>query len=177
MTAQGSIIIKTEQLSGLRLCKQCNMLLPLAQFRQKSREYLCLTHFRATRRRHILGTHEKRAFNSLRCKARQDMIMFGHDHMVISRKQFTAMLTEEQMANFSLYCMIPRRPDKPLTRDNSIIVTSFQRKYIVSKWRIARDPDQYERDLEYILAAPLYTGDKGAPHPTAQPRAPLVMCQ
>ena len=169
MTVSSDIIVKTEQISGLRLCKACNMLLPLDQFRPRRGKYLCLAHLRAASRRHILGTHEKRAFNSLRCKARQDMIMFGHDHMVISRKQFNTKLTEEQMQQFSLYCMIPRRLDKPLTYENSVIVTSFQRKYIVSKWKILRDPDQYERDLEYILAAPLYTGEaEGAPPATSQ---------
>ena len=169
MTTQGSVIVKTEQLSGLRLCRQCNMLLPLDQFRPKrGNKYLCISHLRATRRRHILGTHEKRAFNSLRCKARQDMLMFGHDHMVISRKQFNAMLTEEQMQNFSTHCMIPRRPDRPLTSENAIIVTTFQRKYVVGRWKITRDPDQYERDLAYILAAPPYTAEAGAPLAVSQ---------
>ena len=168
MTRPSDVLVKTEQLSGLRLCKGCNMLLPLDQFRPKRGKYMCLAHLRAARRRHILGTNEKRAFNSLRCKARQDMIMFGHDRMAISRQQFNSMLSEEQMRHFSLYCMIPLRPDKPLTHDNVVIVTSFQRKYIVAKWRIAHDPDQYERDLEYILAAPLYTCDKGAPPVTSK---------
>ena len=155
MTApKNSILIKVEQLSGLRLCKACNMLLPLDQFRPKRSRFMCLYHLRASRRNLILGTDEKRAFNSLRCKARQDMVMFGHKHMTISRQAVNSKLSEEQIKNFNMYCIIPRRPDTPLTNENSIIVTSFQRKYVMAKWRVTRDADMYEQDLKYILAAP-----------------------
>jgi hypothetical protein len=82
------------------------------------------------------------------------MILFGQKQMTLSKKQVIAMLTPEQMANYSKHCIIPKRPDQPLTQENSITVTSPQRIYVVGKWRILRDPDQYERDLQYILAAP-----------------------
>lgn len=149
-----SVAILTEQAIGQRFCKTCNKLLPLDQFNPNQRAYKCLTHLRAEKRFHVLGTHEKRAFNSLRCRARDDRLIFGQAKLIISRKQVTAMLTPEQMANYSRYCLIPRRPDLPLTADNSVIVTGIQRSFVVSNWKLTKDSDQYERDLLYIIGAP-----------------------
>ncbi len=139
----------------MRFCIKCDKMLPLDQFKTRKRKYLCITHVRELKKHYALGTHEKRAFNSLRCRARTDMLLFGMTHMVMSQKQVASMLTEEQMTNFSKYCLMPRRPDQPLTLENSIVATSVQRKFVVGNWRSARDPDQYERDLQYILGAPV----------------------
>lgn len=149
-----SVVQLTEQQSGMRLCKTCNKLLPLDSFKSAKRTYMCIMHTRALRRKFILGTQEKRAFNSLRCRARQDMLTFGHKSIAIPRKQVTAMLTEEQLRSYPDYCIIPRRPDVPLTPENAIVVTSCQRRYVVAKWKTTRNADQYEADLAFILGAP-----------------------
>jgi len=148
-----NVAMRTEQETGLRFCITCNKLVPLDQFRPDKRMYKCIPHHRAARLKVILGSHEKRAFNSLRCRARQDMILFGHDHMIMGYRTVMAMLTPEQLADFSNYCLIPKRPDQPLTKDNSIVVTSVQRMYIVGNWKKSRDSDQYERDLQHMLLA------------------------
>jgi hypothetical protein len=153
-----NVAIRTEQETGKRFCIKCDKLLPLEQFKTNKRKYLCITHLRAMKKHYALGTHEKRAFNSLRCRARTDMLMFGMSRMVMGQKQVKTMLTPEQMTNFSKYCLIPKRPDQPLTEGNSIIVTSVQRTYVVGNWRSTRDADQYERDLHYILSAPVEPG-------------------
>jgi hypothetical protein len=144
--------IRTEQETGRRLCVQCDKMLSLDQFETKKRRFLCIEHFRAMKLHNTLGTHEKRAFNSIRCRARADMLLFGMDHMVLPMTLVLAMLTEDQLAEFSKFCIIPCRPDRPLSKENSIVVTSIQRIYVVSKWRSARDPDQYERDLNHMLS-------------------------
>lgn len=149
-----NVMAITEQHLGLRLCKQCNKLLPLDRFRPDKRKYTCIEHLRAYKRKMVLGTHNKRAFNSLRCRARQDMLMFGHKRMAISRKLVTTILTDAQMADFSHYCLIPKNPDEILTADNVIVVNTFQRSYVVGRWRVARDTHQYTRDLAFILEAP-----------------------
>lgn len=154
MTSTASILELTEQQSGLRLCKACNKLLPLNLFRSDKRKYTCIPHLRAAKRREVLGTHEKRAFNSLRCRARQDMLMFGHDKMVISRRLVTSLLSDEQMANFPKYCLIPRDPAEILSPDNILIVSTIQRAFVVGRWRDTHDNEQYKRDLDFILEAP-----------------------
>ena len=106
------------------------------------------------KRKMVLGTHEKRAFNSLRCRARQDMLMFGHSRMIISRQQVVHLLTDAQIAKFSQFCLIPRDPKEILSVDNVTVVTTFQRKYVISRWRITRDNELYKRDLAFIVTAP-----------------------
>ena len=148
-----NVTILPEQESGMRFCKACNKLLPLNQFRADKRKYTCISHLRAAKRHQVLGTHKKRAFNSLRCRARQDMLTFGHKYMMISRKQVTEMLSDEHMAHFPQYGLIPIRPDKPLTFDNAVIASTFQRSYVLGKWKKTHDPIQYEQDLRFLLEA------------------------
>ena len=137
----------------MRLCIQCDKLLPLDQFKPNKRSCMCIFHFRKLKLRDTLGTHDKRAFNSLRCRAHADMLLFKQDHMVLPKTLVMTMLTDDQKANFPVYCIIPRRPNEPLTKDNSILVTSIQRKFVVGRWKLARDQGQYGRDLTYILGA------------------------
>jgi hypothetical protein len=144
----------TEKETGLRFCIACNKLVPLDQFRTDKRKYTCIPHYRAAGRKAVLGSHEKRAFNSLRCRARQDMLLLGHKRLIINHIQVTAMLTSDQMANFSNYCLIPKRPDHPLSVDNSIIVASEQRKYVIGNWKRSRDTEKYVQDLHFILGSP-----------------------
>lgn len=149
-----NVMALTEQHSGMRLCKACNKLLPLSEFHPTKRKFTCLTHLRAAKRKEILGTHEKRAFNSLRCRARQDMLMFGRKRMSVSRKQVEALLTDEQLSHFDQYSLIPRDPEDILSVDNIVVVSKFQRHYVIGRWRATRDPAQYKRDLDFILDAP-----------------------
>jgi len=146
------VLLLTEKESGLRLCITCKKLLPLDQFNPKKREYTCIEHMRANKRRLVLGTQDKRAFNSLRCRARSDMLLFGHDKMKLSRKELMSMLTENQMQNFSQYCVIPRKPEEILTIDNAVVVGTHQRRYVVGRWKRAKDVAQYEQDLKLLLS-------------------------
>ncbi len=66
-----------EEECGKRLCITCGEKVPLSEFSLKKRRYMCVRHYRETRTKAVLGTAEKRAFNSLRSRARQDRIIFG----------------------------------------------------------------------------------------------------
>jgi hypothetical protein len=145
--------IRTEQETGLRLCVKCDKMLTLDHFRGKRRRHLCISHFNEIHLRDTMGTHEKRAYNSIRCKARADMIMFNQEKVFLPRTLVVKMLTEEQLENYTAYCIIPKHPDQPISKDNSIAVTSTQRKYVVAKWKTSRDPDQYERALNDVLGS------------------------
>jgi hypothetical protein len=145
-------VIRTEQQTGVRLCLKCDKMLPLDQFRTSSRYHLCIIHSREVNLYHVMGTHEKIAYNSLRCRARVDMVMFNQEKMYLPRKLVVAMLTKEQIENYKAYCIIPKRPDQPISKDNSVAVTSTQRRHVVDKWKVSRDADQYERDLIDVLA-------------------------
>ena len=146
------ILLLTEQESGLRFCLTCSKLLPLDKFNPNKRKFTCNKHERAYKCSIALGTQDKRTFNSMRCRARSDMLMFGHKKMVLSRLQLMSLLTEHQVQNFSQYCVIPRRPDEILTLDNAVVVGTLQRRYVVGRWKRTRNPDQYECDLALLLS-------------------------
>ena len=144
--------IRMDQEMGKRWCMKCDKLIPLDLFRPNKRQYMCILHLREIQNYDTSSNNEKRAFNSIRCRAYADMVLFKQARMFLPRTLFTTMLTDEQMTNYSAYCIIPKRPDQPLSKDNSIVVTSIQRIYVVAKWKTTRDPDQYEHDLNHILS-------------------------
>ena len=136
----------------LRYCQACNDLLPIDQFKPNSkRRFTCIPHLRAEDRRRVCGTPERRAYNSLRCRARDDMLTFGHKRMDISRTTVLAMISDKHVAQFSQYCLIPLRPDKPLTSDNAVIVSTDERRFVMNTWRKQKDADAYERNIKAVL--------------------------
>jgi hypothetical protein len=136
----------------LRYCQACNDLLPIGLFSQNiKRKYTCINHIRAERRKGCYGTPARRAFNALRCRARQDMITFGLSHMAITRTQVLAMLSDEQVAQFSQCSLMPLRPDKPLASDNAVIVSTDERRFVMNTWRKQKDADAYERNIKAVL--------------------------
>jgi hypothetical protein len=106
---------------------------------------------RAKKRHHILGTHEKRAFNSMRCRVRQDMAIFGQTCMALSRQELVETLSKEQMENYPKYCLVPRNPNQSFSIENSAVVTALQRSYIVGRWKVSRDVDEYQCNVKLML--------------------------
>ncbi len=146
--------IETEHLTGVRYCSKCDKFLPLDQFRDScrgKRQYICIPHIREKARIEAMGTKPKRAYNILRSMARPDMLEFGHTKMNFGRPTVIAMLSEEHINNPGEYCLMPKRPDRPLSVTNSIIITRPQRLYLISRWRKTHDHKQYMRDLWHIL--------------------------
>ena len=146
--------IRTEEFTGVRFCTTCEKVLPLSEFGTDKRRYMCIKHYRELRKHYTMGSQEKRAFNSLRSRAYQDMVALGQKRLIMSRKQIIDKLTDEQLADYSNHALIPKRPDLSLTEINAIIVTSAQRSYIMSNWRKSRDPEQYFQDLIFIMKKP-----------------------
>ena len=91
------------------------------------------------------------------------MLEFGHTKMNIRRQEVIDMLTEEQITNFREYCLMPKRPDIPLSLSNSIVLTSPQRKYLIGRWRKTRDATKYMYDLNHILKPATFPEDDDPP--------------
>jgi len=71
--------------------------------------------------------------------------------MNISRTKVLTMISDEQVAQFSQYCLIPLRPDKPLAEDNAVIVSTDKRRFVINTWRKQKDADAYERNLKNVI--------------------------
>jgi len=152
-----------KQTAAKRYCTVCQCDLPLQMFRLGNSKSKCIEHLREAQRRYVLGTADKRAFNALRCKARADMPLFQQRHMKISRKEVMEMLTTAQVRNFSRFCLVPLRPDLPLTADNSAVVSSPERKFIVGNYRFTLNSEKYQRDLRHILSFRICEQEKQTP--------------
>ena len=163
MTDSNDYVKSDDKQTTTRYCSDCKCMRPLQMFRPGNSKSKCMEHLREAQRRYVLGTADKRAFNALRCKARADMPLFQQGHMKISRSEVTKMLTTAQIRNFSRFCLVPLRPDLPLTADNLAVVSSPERKLIVGNYRYSRDPQEYQRDLRRILLMRIQAECRAAP--------------
>ena len=130
-----SIIDKTEQETGSRWCKSCDRMVALDQFAPGKRRYQCAAHYRGIRRQLAVGTTDRRMYNSIRSRAYQDMRLFGQTSMGVGVNQIKELMSPAQMADFSAYCIIPKDPSVPMTRENAVAVTNAQRRYVVGTWK------------------------------------------
>ena len=154
-TARSDINGRTEEETGMRFCITCNKMVPLAEFATGKRRYKCVTHYRESRRETVFGTPERRAINSIRSRVRQDMVLFGHTAIKVGVKHIRALMTSEQLAAFSKYCIIPKTPELPLSEDNIFVATVEQRRFVVSMWKAgAKSAAAYRRSLAFVLNAP-----------------------
>ena len=150
-----SIIDKTEQETGSRWCKSCDRMVALDQFAPGKRRYQCAAHYRGIRRQLAVGTTDRRMYNSIRSRAYQDMRLFGQTSMGVGVNQIKELMSPAQMADFSAYCIIPKDPSVPMTRENAVAVTNAQRRYVVGTWKPKRDAAAYRIALSYILESPV----------------------
>jgi hypothetical protein len=144
--------ILAQKESGMRWCLPCNKLLPPEMFRKDGRRaHTCLNHLRDCHRRNLLGTHEKRAFNAVRSRVRQDALLFGEQRVHISKKSVMTILSENQKENYTKYCLLPLRPDRPFNAQNAVVVTTAQRIYMVTKWKQSHNVDEYMNDIKLLI--------------------------
>ena len=94
-------------------------------------------------------------YNSIRSRAYQDMRLFGQTSMGVGVNQIKELMSPAQMADFSAYCIIPKDPSVPMTRENAVAVTNAQRRYVVGTWKPKRDAAAYRLALSYILESPV----------------------
>jgi hypothetical protein len=142
-----------EAATGLRFCRDCKTLLPLSLFAKGPRICLCITHFKASRRRIVMATPLKRAINSIRSKAHQDMVrIFNQSKMSFGSNEIKELLTPEQVEGFSNISVVPLDPRLPLHRLNAVAVNTEQRGIIFGRWKKTHDAAAYIEAIEKIKA-------------------------
>jgi hypothetical protein len=151
LVKNAEILTLTER--GMRFCRMCDKLLPIDQFKTEyKRRYLCHTHLNEQHKFYAYGTPEKRAARALRVKAGKDMVLLGQNKITISKAEIISMLNAEQVANITPWCILPKKPDEPLSLTNSVILLNTQRKYLLSAWNIHKDKAEYEDLLHRVLS-------------------------
>ena len=148
-----TVIKKMEAACGCRYCKTCDKLLPLELFDQslKNVRFLCTAHTKEAYHTWAYGTREKRAFSTFKAKLQADKKLFGQDHVEIRKRDMIKLVTQEQLANAGEWCIIPKRPDTPISGENAVMATVYMRRVLMKNWKAHRDPAQYAALLERLL--------------------------
>ena len=159
-----AVIQKMETAYGCRYCKTCDKLLPLELFDQtlKNVRFLCTAHTKEAYHTWAYGTREKRAFSTFKAKLQADKKLFGQDHVEIRKRDMNKLVTQEQLANAGEWCIIPKKPDVPISGENAVMATVYMRRVLMKNWKANRDPTQYAALLERLLehGMQLHTGMK-----------------
>ena len=150
-----AIMRKLEAIAGTRFCKRCDKMLPLDQFDLKKTRFLCEVHQREAQRYYEFGTVEKRALSTLCAKSQGDRRIFGHEKVVIRKKDVIKMLNPDQMIHYSDYAIVPRDPTMQTSKENVQLVTIYQRRCLVKNWRKTRDAEQYKDLLRRLMEQPV----------------------
>ena len=150
-----------------RVCIHCRRPLPLTSFKEGSRTRVCLVHAKSLRLGYVLGTVRKRAFNSLRLRARHDRFAFRQERISLSIEEALAHLTEEQIQDYSRWSLVPRCPEKVLSGTNAVLVTNYQRRYLMCQWKMGRSLEAYKAHLAFLMSNPEACGEPSCGEPAA----------
>jgi hypothetical protein len=149
------IVQQTEEATGLRYCNgACKSLLPLSKFRSKQKPKTLCHECHKQKSRDFFNTTIRLAYNSLVCRARSDTHLFKQTKMNISMTQFMLMVTPAQMENFAAWAIVPKDPLKTVSHENSTVILSYQRRFLISRWKRHQEPERYAKEL---MSLPLET--------------------
>ena len=160
-----SILEMTERAMGQRFCNgKCNCLLPLDRFKAKQQPRNVCHVCHKARKMEFYNTQLKLAYNSLLCRARCDRALFGQTKISISLQELLLMIDNTQIESFMTWAIVPKNPSETVTKENSVVVPSYQRRFLVSRWKVHRDPQAYAEELgsfpKNLTGAKTFAGGK-----------------
>ena len=148
------VLKMTEECTGMRYCSgKCNGLLPLSNFKLKQKPKNLCHPCMKERKKQFFNTQIRLAYNSLLSRARSDMKLFNQDRICISLQELTQMLTPDQIEIFSVWAIVPKRPTEVLTPENAQVIQSYQKRFLISSWKMKKNPALYMKQLESLPVA------------------------
>ncbi len=149
----GTVLKRMEKETGTRYCRDCDRLLPLDKFdlTLKNTRFLCKMHTKAAYHAWGYGTDERRAFSTFKAKLQADRKLFDQDRVEIKKTDMVKIVKPEHISHASEWCIIPRKPDIPISGDNMVMATIYVRRCLIKRWRENKDPQQYTALLEHML--------------------------
>ncbi len=149
--AHSIALIRMEEETGKRFCISCDAFIDKEKFFPGQRRYKCRFHFKQARKEIVKSTPTKRAINTLRSKAHQDMRRFNQPKMIMGVSDITTLLTPEQLEDFSNVAIMPRDPAEPLSLKNAAVISTVHRSSIMALWKGHRNAAEYKRTIDDIL--------------------------
>ena len=148
------VLKRIEETTGTRFCRECDALLPVDRFDlvlKNAPRFLCVVHTKKLYHTWSYGTHNKRAFSTLRAKLQADRYIFGQDRTDIKQADLIKMVTPEHLENFGEWEVIPRNPSIPISGANAALVSVYIRRALVRRWKKNKDSAEYTALLEQML--------------------------
>jgi hypothetical protein len=151
--------------TGGRYCTGCQAMVPLGKFphpqKYAPRHFVCKLHHSQAKEQKTLPVEktpvekevriDRKAAMLFRAAARKDKVIFGHDSVNITPDETQALLKKEHLDNPAAFAMLPIKPMEPISKENAILVSSAQRRYLTGMWKATHDPQAYERDMATLL--------------------------
>jgi hypothetical protein len=147
------------ELGGTRVCIHCRRPLSMENFKPGGGTRVCLVHAKALRLGYVLGTMRKRAFNCIRLRARHDRFAFGQERIRLPIEEALAYLTESQVQDYGRWSLVPLHPEKMLEGGNAMLVTNYQRRYLMCQWNMGKSLEAYKAHLTFLMGNPDHVPD------------------
>ena len=136
-------------------CAQCHAfaLARCSESVKFSQRRFCDTHRRERMRSYVSGTPEKKAANYMRAMASKDRRIFGQQHTKMSRQDILSLFSSEQLENYVDWMIMPRDPAHTLVAGNAVLVKKPTRSFLLCEWKRHRDPVEYMKKLDALMAS------------------------
>ena len=149
-----------------RYCSGCKTMVSLERFprpeKYAPRHFICRLHRaipgRPVKYKDLDSQLRRKAAISIRTRARDDRAVFGQALMDLSLEEMQDMLTQDHVDKYTDFAIVPARPTEMLSKQNVVIVSFSQRRYLTAMWKALKDPEAYERDMATLLNI----GNKGS---------------
>lgn len=70
-----------------------------------------------------------------------DKNVFGQDKLQLNQNDLLK-LCKDQAPNQGMY-VLPRKPTRPLSPTNAVLVGKLQRRYLLALWKLTKDEEAY----------------------------------
>jgi hypothetical protein len=144
-----------EEHHGVRFCKRCASLLPVASFPKGQRVYTCLAH-RGEQRTAKKRATRARAIKNMHAMACRDRGAFGQATMLLTPGEMDLLLAQRGAAEaeeVGRWCLVPWDPTSPLSSANCRLLPKPRRRALLSRWAASgSDPYAYSAALFRMLS-------------------------
>ena len=166
------IIQRYEVETGARYCTGCKAMVQLDNFPRPQmyapRNFICKAHHtkvaRAQATKADLKPAEQQAEQAkkdarlnkkiamaLRASAGKDRRVFGRDSISLTSEETLELLKQEHLDNPAAFAIVPADPTENVSKTNAVVVSSSQRSYLTSMWKVNHDAQAYKRDMVVLL--------------------------
>jgi hypothetical protein len=136
-----------------RWCKGCKEFLPVTEFSATRRIFECKAHAAASQKARRIQSFASNDIKPALWKMWQTVYadsrsVFSKEGWSLAQGDIEALCAENNVAPSGILRLVPIRPEKPITKDNVLVVSKASRALLTRVWKISRDRSLYLSALE-----------------------------